>query len=290
MSNPAELSTFWTFLDNITNNLKSQRLADVFRFISFYPFETYGPHKHLRLEINHVKKGNCMMHLDNESINFVEGDTMIILSNVNHVFEAGSGGTTLMQLEFLPEIFSGFDLNFPGCIDGIGLGSISPFSEENKLIKIVNNIGIMRVVQRIVNELEGKNSYYQYLVVMYYAELLVLIYRYMSENYLPICQNDALKRAISFIRFNYHKDISINDVAIQADISERYLRSLFSQYLNISPLDYLNQIRINKSIELLRNTELSVKEICFQCGFQSPQYFSRIFKQQTGISPREVAK
>ena len=290
MSNPAELPTFWTFLDNITNNLKSQSLADVFRFISFYPFETYGPHKHLRLEINHVKKGNCMMHLDNESINFVEGDTMIILSNVNHVFEAGSGGTTLMQLEFLPEIFSGFDLNFPGCIDGIGLGSISPFSEENKLIKIVNNIGIMRVVQRIVNELEGKNSYYQYLVVMYYAELLVLIYRYMSENYLPICQNDALKRAISFIRFNYHKDISINDVAIQADISERYLRSLFSQYLNISPLDYLNQIRINKSIELLRNTELSVKEICFQCGFQSPQYFSRIFKQQTGISPREVAK
>lgn len=290
MSNPAELPTFWTFLDNITNNLKSQRLADVFRFISFYPFETYGPHKHLRLEINHVKKGNCMMHLDNESINFVEGDTMIILSNVNHVFEAGSGGTTLMQLEFLPEIFSGFDLNFPGCIDGIGLGSISPFSEENKLIKIVNNIGIMRVVQRIVNELEEKNSYYQYLVVMYYAELLVLIYRYMSENYLPICQNDALKRAISFIRFNYHKDISINDVAIQADISERYLRSLFSQYLNISPLDYLNQIRINKSIELLRNTELSVKEICFQCGFQSPQYFSRIFKQQTGISPREVAK
>ena len=290
MSNPAELPTFWAFLDNITNNLKSQRLADVFRFISFYPFETYGPHKHLRLEINHVKKGNCMMHLDNESINFVEGDTMIILSNVNHVFEAGSGGTTLMQLEFLPEIFSGFDLNFPGCIDGIGLGSISPFSEENKLIKIVNNIGIMRVVQRIVNELEGKNSYYQYLVVMYYAELLVLIYRYMSENFLPICQNDALKRAISFIRFNYHKDISINDVAIQADISERYLRSLFSQYLNISPLDYLNQIRINKSIELLRNTELSVKEICFQCGFQSPQYFSRIFKQQTGISPREVAK
>ena len=79
---------------------------------------------------------------------------MIILSNVNHTFEAGSGGTTLMQLEFLPEIFSGFDLNFPNCIDGTSPNSISLFSEENKLIKIVNNIGIMRVVQRIVNELE----------------------------------------------------------------------------------------------------------------------------------------
>lgn len=58
----------------------------------------------------------------------------------------------------------------------------------------MNNIGIMRVVQRIVNELEGKNSYYQYLVVMFYAELMVLIYRYMDENYLPVCQNDALKK------------------------------------------------------------------------------------------------
>ena len=174
MNNSTELSTLWTFLDNITNNLKSQRLADVFRFISFYPFETYGPHKHLRIEINHVKKGNCILYLDNESINFVEGDTMIILSNVNHTFEAGSGGTTLMQLEFLPEIFSGFDLNFPNCIDGTSPNSISLFSEENKLIKIVNNIGIMRVVQRIVNELEGKNSYYQYLVVMFYAELMFL--------------------------------------------------------------------------------------------------------------------
>ena len=103
-------------------------------------------------------------------------------------------------------------------------------------------------------------------------------------------QNDALKKAISFIRFNFHQDISINDVAAYAGISERYLRSLFLQYLNFSPLDYLNQIRINKSIELLRNTELSVKEVSFQCGFQSPQYFSRIFKQRTGISPREVTR
>lgn len=290
MNQSADLSTLWKFLDNITKNLRSQRLADVSRFISFYPFESYGPHKHLRIEINYVKKGSCILHLDNESFNFVEGDTMIITSNVNHVFEAGSEGATLMQLEFLPEIFSGFDLNSSSSTDGTTPTPIFLFSEENKLIKIVNNIGIMRVVQRIVNELEGKNSYYQYLVVMYYAELLVLIYRYMAENYLPICNNDALKKAISFIRFNYHRNININDVAKHAGIGERYLRSLFSQYLNFSPLDYLNQIRINKSIELLRNTELSVKEVSFQCGFQSPQYFSRIFKQQTGISPREVAK
>ena len=193
-------------------------------------------------------------------------------------------------LEFLPEIFSNFNLNSRVGKDASVPTSVFLFSEENRLIKIVNNVRIMRVVQRIVNELETKSVYYQYLVVMYYAELLVLIYRYMDEAYLPICTNDSLRKAIAYIRLNYHSDININKVAEEVGISERYLRNLFSQYLNLSPLDYLNQIRINKAVELLRNTEMSIKEVCFQCGFQSPQYFSRIFKQQMGVSPRDVAK
>ena len=100
---------------------------------------------------------------------------MIITSDVNHLFEAGSEGTTLMQLEFLPELFSQFNLH-----TDLGMKESAPspvflFSEENRLIKIVNNVRIMRSVQRIVNELEAKSLYYQYLVMMYYAELLILI-------------------------------------------------------------------------------------------------------------------
>ncbi|WP_289291134.1 helix-turn-helix domain-containing protein [Bacteroides sp. 41_26] len=286
--NKSTEQTLWGLLENITENLKGKRLADVFRFISFYPSETYGPHKHLRIEINYVKKGNCILHLDDESVTFREGEIMIITSGISHLFEAGSEGTTLMQLEFLPEVFSHFNFKAEG--ETATFMSVTLFSEENRLIKIVNNVRIMRVVQRIVNELELKSQYYQYLVVMYYAELLILIYRYMDESYLPICTNDSLKKAIAYIRLNYQSEITMNDVAEYAGISERYLRRLFSQYLNLSPLDYLNQMRINRAIELLRNTEMSVKEICYLCGFRSPQYFSRIFKQQMGISPREVAK
>ena len=62
---------------------------------------------------------------------------------------------------------------------------------------------------------------------MYYAELLILIYRYMDESYLPICTNESLKKAISYIRMNYQTDISITDVAGQTGIGERYLRKLF---------------------------------------------------------------
>jgi AraC-like DNA-binding protein len=170
------------------------------------------------------------------------------------------------------------------------LTPITIFSEENRLIKIVNNVRIMRAVQRIVNELDDKNKYYHYLVIMYYAELLILIYRHMDEAYLPIGSNDAMKKAITYIRMNYQSDISIAKVAGQSGIGERYLRKLFGIHLNISPIDYLNQIRVNKAIELLRNTEMSIKEVCFACGFKSPQYFSRMFKQQVGISPCALTK
>ena len=282
MKQPSEQS-LWEMLEGITENLKHKRLADVFRFVSFRPFDTFGPHKHLRIEINYVKKGNCILHLENESISFSENEMMVICSNVEHTFEAGSEETTLMQLEFLPEVFSRFNSHEQEPANE--LTPVMIFSEE-----IVNNVRIMRAVQCIVNEMNQKSKYYQYLVVMYYAELLILIYRYLDEAYLPICANDSLKRAILYIRQNYQSDITISDVASRTGIGERYLRKLFSRYLNLSPLDYLNQIRINKAIELLRNTEMSVKEVCFACGFQSPQYFSRIFKRQMGISPREVTK
>ena len=92
-----------------------------------------------------------------------------------------------MQLEFLPEVFSRFNPDGHGQMKE--LAPVTIFSEENRLIKIVNNVRIMRAVQRIVNEMNQKSKYYQYLVVMYYAELLILIYRYLDEAYLPICTN-----------------------------------------------------------------------------------------------------
>lgn len=278
--------SLWDFLENIIDNLKSKRLADVFRFISFYPNETYGPHNHLRIEINYVKKGSCFIHKKGESIAFHEGETMILSPNVRHLFKAGPNGCTLMQLEFLPEIFTRFTMDNRSD----DFRSVSLFSEQNWLIKIVNNLGIMRSVQRIVNELERRSPYYQHLVLMYYAELLILINRYVDETFLPAGANESLRKSVAYFRQHFQSAISIADVARHCGISERYLRSLFAQYMQLSPLEYLNQLRINKSVELLRNTELSIKEISYQCGFQSPQYFSRVFKQQIGKTPREMIK
>lgn len=281
--------SLWSNINKIISSLDQKRLADVFRFISFDPFQTYGPHHHQRIEINFVRKGSCILHLNNnESITFSENEMMIIYSGLEHKFEAGVKGTTLMQLEFMPEIFEQFNLS--SATEFKDLAPLNIFSKENKLIKIVDNVRMMRSVQRIVNELKDQKEFYKHLVVMYYAELLILIYRHMSETYLPLCSNTILKNAIGFIRENFNEEIAISDVAKHVGIGERYLRKLFATHLNLSPLSYLNQIRINRSIELLKHTDLSIKEIAFTTGFQSPQYFSRIFKSVMGISPSQLVR
>lgn len=279
-------STFFSTLDEMAHNLGDSSLADVFRFISFEPYEKYHEHMHLRIEINYVKKGSCIMHIENESIILKENELIVICSNISHSFESGAKGCTLMQLEFLPEVFLRFVED--DCRVGDNNAPFNVFSTDNRFIKLINNVRIMRVVERIVTELNAKNKYYKHLVIMYYMELIMLIHRYMDESYLPICFNETLRKAVGYMRLNYQKDISMEDVALHAGVGERYLRKLFSKHVNMSPLDYINQIRINKSIELLRITEMSVKEICFKCGFKSPQYFSRVFKQQVGMSPHEI--
>lgn len=282
----AKINSLWDSLEQIYDNLDNKRLAEVFRLVSFSPNESFGPHKHVRIEINYVQKGDCHIRIADELTIFHEGEIMIISSNIDHFFQAGSNGATLLQLEFLPEILFGFTTDSSSSSTKIDLESL--FCEKNRLIRIVNNRRILQSIQNIVHEMESKNPFYRNLVVMYYAELLILLYRYMNEVYHPLCTNELFQKALSFIHLNYQTSISVQDVANHCQVSNRYLRYLFDRYLQVSPLEYLNKIRISKAVELLRDTNLSVKEVGFQCGFRSPQYFSRVFRQYRGYPPSKT--
>lgn len=280
-------------LKDLVDNLNQKRLADVFRFISFIPSEIYGPHSHLRIELNYVEKGTCRMWLDTGVVEFREGELMLVPPHVEHKFEAGDRGCTLMQLEFLPEIFSSLSYreSLSDGSDGVDfLRPLQGFSRQKRLLKIVADMRIARMVRSIINELKQKDVCYDYQVVLLYAELLVLIYRYVVKNSLSVPMNVTLRNAVSFIRQRYASDLSVADIAAHVGVSERYLRRLFADKLHLSPLNYLQQFRLNKAIELLRDTDLSVKEVAYRCGFHSSQYFSRLFKSYTGVSPRRAER
>ena len=85
-----ENRTLFSSIGQIMRTLEGKRLADVFRFVSFLPMERFGQHAHHRLELNYVKKGSCIIRLENESVSFRENELMIICSDVPHSFHWSS--------------------------------------------------------------------------------------------------------------------------------------------------------------------------------------------------------
>ena len=85
---------------------------------------------------------------------------------------------------------------------------------------------------------------------------------------------------------NYRKDISLDDVSHEVDISPYYFSKLFKEETGENFIDYLTKVRIDEAKNLLlRNKETSIKSICMDVGYSDPNYFSRIFKRCTGQTP-----
>lgn len=97
----------------------------------------------------------------------------------------------------------------------------------------------------------------------------------------------VIEKAKKYIGENFHKDISLDDVSRQVDISPYYFSKLFKQEAGETFIEYLTVTRICHAKELLMNPEYSIKEICRTSGYSDPNYFSRIFKKYEGITPSE---
>jgi AraC-like DNA-binding protein len=99
-------------------------------------------------------------------------------------------------------------------------------------------------------------------------------------------QPRALQIAQQFIDTQFSESIQVSDIARHAGVSSQHLGKLFKTHLQVTPAHYLWQTRTRRGAELLQATGLSVTEIAERCGFQNPFHFSRMIRNQFGLSPR----
>ncbi|MBD2867398.1 response regulator transcription factor [Paenibacillus arenilitoris] len=100
-------------------------------------------------------------------------------------------------------------------------------------------------------------------------------------------QNRTIEKAVDFIRKNYAKDISLDDVAVHAQMSSSYLSTFFKQETGETFIEYLTRLRIDKAKTLMMNAQLRLYEIAQLVGYQDVKYFSRLFKRVVGVTPAE---
>lgn len=95
----------------------------------------------------------------------------------------------------------------------------------------------------------------------------------------------TVQRVQAYIDDNVSKKLSLGMVASIFGYSQNYLSSLFSRYASMSFVDYVNKAKVEKAKQLLADPNALVYEVASSLGFESPFYFSKVFKKETGLSP-----
>ena len=97
--------------------------------------------------------------------------------------------------------------------------------------------------------------------------------------------SDVVHKIMKYIRGNYHRRITLDDVAGQVYLSRSYISSLFKEETGVSLTSYINHVRIEQSKRLLEDEHIPLVDIADMCGFGDQSYFTKIFKRETGMPP-----
>lgn len=100
-------------------------------------------------------------------------------------------------------------------------------------------------------------------------------------------KSELIGRVIDYINKNFSNEITLNQIADEVRLSPQYLSRIFKENYGVNFIDYITKKRIEQAEELLLNSSKSIKEISNLVGYVDANYFSRIFKKDTGCSPRQ---
>ena len=111
-------------------------------------------------------------------------------------------------------------------------------------------------------------------------------YIHYTFEYPSIKHSDIVYKCIDFIKQHYEKKITLDDLSFHVSLSRSYLSKLFKDETGYSLFSYINHVRIERSKQLLLDNTTSLVEIAGLCGFEDQSYFTKVFKKETGISPK----
>lgn len=130
----------------------------------------------------------------------------------------------------------------------------------------------------------------------YRYEANALVYRLISglQTDTPAPDSDEkalLQPAMDYLLSHFtDQDMTIPTLAATINVSEVYFRRVFRRVYNTSPLKYIHRLRVAKAISLLTCGGYSVQNVAALVGYSDPLYFSRVFKEYTGITPSQYAE
>ncbi len=134
-------------------------------------------------------------------------------------------------------------------------------------------------------------SCFDYNKIQSVAKIATMLTKYiMLENMLQPSFNRNIEKATRFINENLDKELTVESISKSTNISKSVLYKNFRDCYNCTLREYVNNKRVDKSVDMLINTDLSMEEISQKTGFSSAAYYAVVFKKQKGMSPMKFRK
>lgn len=241
----------------------------------------FCPHWHEHIELHYVREGKTLLRLNQREIWAEKGNLVIANSNELHAGYCDGSHMEVLVMIFEMEAFSKelADKNVifqslirkDGVIDDIMSVIYREYREQGIGYRLVCKGELLKLIAHLVRQ--------------YTVEFLT-----EKESDRRKKQLDRLNLVLDYIQTNYTRQIGNGELAGVLHLSEDRFNHLFKESMGMAPLQYINEVRLKKAMNLLKKKEGTVAEIADSVGFSDYNHFGRQFRRYYGCAPSEILR
>ncbi|TQS75915.1 helix-turn-helix domain-containing protein [Ornithinibacillus gellani] len=148
-------------------------------------------------------------------------------------------------------------------------------------------MGIRQLLRKMLYQQSLDHAFQRMGLEVYLLEILYLLCNALQESIITDANTLRAEKLKKYIDTNYFNVMNAGDISSRLGYSIRHVNTIFKEQYNMTPLQYLTEVRIEAAKKLLLETNNDIISICFEVGFESLSTFYRTFNRYTHISPKK---
>lgn len=294
------------------------------KFEHYDSFTEIEEHMHRHYEFSLITRGSCTHTFRDVEVPLIAGDVFIIPPHENHGYQVNPN-STIVNCYFFPERLGRFteyvknglyqESDIPRSLGEVKfqwdnlLSTVALRGDGQEPVFVTDHLskqGILHLapaeamdVESLLQRIEMEHGDLQYdseYMKSALLQMILVIFKRAKSNAPqkipspPEQKKQLILNSLIFVEEHFAEQLTIKEIAQASSLSESYFRTIFKEVTGLAPLDYLNRIRVVKSLEYIQGEGLPISEASLKVGILDTNYFSRLFKKIIGHSPRHFRK